>query len=68
MLQHEHLKENQPVDSQSNKKPFRHLLEEFKASMKRAFHEEHKIDLFCSTRGIPPAVLKELMSGNPLAL
>jgi alkylation response protein AidB-like acyl-CoA dehydrogenase len=36
--------------------------------MKRAFHEDDKIDQFCSTRGVPPAVLKELMSGNSLAL
>jgi len=55
--------ENLPIE-----KSFRQLLEEFKASMKRAFYEEHKIDLFCSTRGVPPDVLKELMSGNPLAL
>jgi alkylation response protein AidB-like acyl-CoA dehydrogenase len=47
---------------------FRHLLEEFKASMKRAFHGDDKIDQFCSTRGLPPGVLKELMSGNPLSL
>ncbi len=44
------------------------LLNEFQASMHRAFHEEDKIDQFCSTRGIPPSVLKELMSGNPLSL
>ena len=49
-------------------KSFRQLLDEFKASMKRAFHEDAKIDQFCSTRGIPPAVLTELMSGNPLSL
>ena len=68
MPQHQQLIANQPIDSKIENKSFRRLLEEFKASMKRAFHEEHKIDLFCSTRGIPPAVLKELMSGNPLAL
>lgn len=36
--------------------------------MKRAFHGDDKIDQFCSTRGLPPAVLAELMSGNPMAL
>ena len=51
-----------------NNKSFPEFLEDFKASMKRAFHEEDKIDIFCSTRGIPPAVLTELMSTNPLAL
>ncbi len=60
--------ENQPKDLLYNKKAFIQILEKFKASMKRAFHEEHEIDRFCSTRGIPSGVLKELMSENPLAL
>lgn len=64
----QHQNSNQTSDLQPVNKSFRQLLEEFKASMKRAFHEEDKIDQFCSTRGLPPAVLKELMSGNPLAL
>ena len=50
------------------KKTFRKVLEEFKASMKRAFHNENGIDSFSVTRGLPPSTLKELMSGNPLAL
>ena len=49
-------------------KTFDQILIDFKKSMHRAFHEEANIDEFCSTRGIPPDVLKELMSGNPLAL
>jgi len=65
---HQQSKTNQNIDSQTEEKSIRHLLEDFKASMKRAFHEEDKIDQFCSTRGLPPAVLKELMSENPLAL
>ena len=65
---HQQTKTNQNIDSQTEEKSIRHLLEDFKASMKRAFHEEDKIDQFCSTRGLPPAVLKELMSENPLAL
>ena len=68
MLQYQQSKANQPNGFQPEENSFRKLLEEFKASMKRAFHEEDKIDQFCSTRGLPPAVLKELMSGNPLAL
>jgi alkylation response protein AidB-like acyl-CoA dehydrogenase len=44
------------------------LLDEFKASMKRAFHGTNNIDQFSSTRGLPPAVLREIMSGNPLSL
>ena len=63
-----HSEINPISNSHTEEKSIRQLLEEFKASMKRAFYEENKIDLFCSTRGIPPEVLKELMSGNPLAL
>jgi len=59
---------NQSPSSQFKIKPFPEYLEEFKQSMKRAFHEKDLIDNFCSTRGIPPTVLKELMSANPLAL
>ena len=65
---HQQSETNQNTDSQTEEKSIRHLLEDFKASMKRAFHEDDKIDQFCSTRGLPPAVLKELMSENPLAL
>ena len=68
MPQISHSTTNQYLEPPTEEKSIRNLLEEFKASMKRAFHEENKIDLFCSTRGIPPAVLKELMSGNPLSL
>jgi acyl-CoA dehydrogenase len=59
---------NQSGDLLFREKSFGKLLEEFEASMKRAFHRENDIDRFCSTRGIPPAVLNELMSGNPLSL
>ncbi len=61
-------KENQTIDPSFPDKSFLQLLEDFKASMKRAFHEKEKIDQFCSTRGLPPAVLTELMSENPMAL
>ncbi len=58
----------QNQDSEVEELTFQQLLEDFKASMKRAFHQEDKIDSFCTTRGLPPNVLKELMSENPLAL
>jgi alkylation response protein AidB-like acyl-CoA dehydrogenase len=67
-MSQEQTNECQNTDSQSNEKLFRQMLEDFKASMKRAYHEDYKIDQFCSTRGLPPAVLTELMSGNPLSL
>ena len=59
---------NQLINYQANHEGFRQFLEDFKASMKRAFHQEDKIDQFCSTRGLPPAVLTELMSLNPMSL
>jgi alkylation response protein AidB-like acyl-CoA dehydrogenase len=68
MSQFSETKSKSSNDSSTEEKSFRQLLEEFKQSMKRAFYQEHKIDFFCSTRGLPPEVLKELMSGNPLAL
>jgi len=68
MPHHFQSESDQSNNSHSEGQSFRQLLDEFKASMGRAFHEEDKIDQFCSTRGVPAAVLKELMSGNPLAL
>jgi alkylation response protein AidB-like acyl-CoA dehydrogenase len=70
-LQMPHMKETvgeQTRDLQFRERSFKQILKEFKASMRRAFHEEDEIERFCSTRGMPPAVLEELMSGNPLAL
>ena len=68
MAQVREMDENQSGDILVREKSFRTLLEEFRTSMKRAFHRDNEIDQFCSTRGIPPAVLNELMSGNPLSL
>jgi alkylation response protein AidB-like acyl-CoA dehydrogenase len=68
MTQVKEADKNQSGDLLVIEKSFRKFLEEFKASMKRAFHREDDIDRFCSTRGIPTAVLNELMSGNPLSL
>ncbi len=68
MAQIQELDENQSGELLLKEKSFSELLDNFKASMKRAFHRENDIDRFCSTRGIPPAVLSELMSGNPLSL
>ncbi len=47
---------------------FDQFLNSFKTSIHRAFHEIDDINEFCSHRGFPLAVLKELMSVNPLAL
>jgi alkylation response protein AidB-like acyl-CoA dehydrogenase len=68
MAQVKEVDKNQSGDLLVKAKSFRKFLDEFKTSMLRAFHREDDIDRFCSTRGIPPAVLNELMSGNPLSL
>lgn len=54
--------------SRIKKRSFKKILEDFKESMKKAFHGKNEMDEFCSKRGLPPETLKELMSGNPLAL
>lgn len=66
MTQIQYISESQNLEISNKDFEFRRLLEDFKASMKRAFHEEDKIDQFCSTRGIPASVMKEIMSGNPM--
>jgi len=59
---------SQVTNYQIDDSGFRQRLEDFKASMNRAFHQIDNIDEFCSTRGLPPAVLAELMSTNPMSL
>lgn len=61
-------KQNSMIENPFTNISFQQLLDNFKASMKRAYHQDEKIDVFCSTRGIPSNVLTELMSTNPLAL
>ncbi len=59
---------NHSIKSAYKGQSFAEFLNAFKSSINRAFHEIDNIDAFCSTRGFPPSVLKELMSVNPLAL
>jgi alkylation response protein AidB-like acyl-CoA dehydrogenase len=68
MINNQQLSAFENQESQIEERTFLQFLEDFKASMRRAFYNEDKIDEFCSTRGIPPKVLTELMSENPLAL
>lgn len=68
MPQHQQSNKKQSIIFNNEEITFKQLLHNFKESMHRAYHEKDKIDDFCSTRGIPPSVLNELMSGNPLAL
>jgi len=68
MPQIQNTKKNTSEISQTKIKSFDIFLQNFKKSMHKAFHEENKIDNFCSTRGLPESVLNELMSQNPLSL
>ena len=68
MPQNQQLSANRQNEASNKDIAFRQKMVKFKSSMKRAFHGEDLIDQFCSTRGLPPAVLKELMSENPLSL
>ncbi|MCB8994312.1 MAG: acyl-CoA/acyl-ACP dehydrogenase [Bacteroidales bacterium] len=68
-MSHNHIvTEQSPKLVSFDEKKYLKLVEDFRQSMRRAFHQEENIDRFSSTRGLPPAVLKELMSGNPLSL
>jgi len=51
-----------------NELSFIQFLENFKNSVKRAFHEIDNIDVFSGTRGFPQAVLDEIKSANPFSL
>jgi alkylation response protein AidB-like acyl-CoA dehydrogenase len=66
MLQNQ--KSGKAPDPQTIEQKFRQMIDEFNLSMNRAFHTKDEIDRFCSIRGIPQAVLEEVMSGNPMAL
>lgn len=48
--------------------PFQAFLEGFRTNLKNAFHIEGDIDKFSINRGLPPKVLHEIMSYNPLSI
>ena len=54
--------------NESELRPFTDFLESFKKSMYRVFHTRENIDEFSLRRGIPPFVLREIMSTNPLSV
>ena len=51
-----------------NIKPFNTLIEDLKTKMKLVFHDRGKIDQMETERGLPPFVLQEIMSVNPLSV
>lgn len=48
--------------------PFRVFLNNLKAQMKNVFHGRADIDQLATKRGMPPFVMREIMSLNPLAV
>lgn len=48
--------------------PFESFLNNLKARMKNVFHVRADIDQMAVTRGMPPFVMREIMSLNPLAV
>ena len=52
----------------SNNKPIADLMNDLKAKMKLVFHDRANIDRMATKRGLPPFVLREIMSVNPLSI
>ncbi|SEA06551.1 Acyl-CoA dehydrogenase [Desulfuromusa kysingii] len=48
-------------------KPFAQFIEEFKIQLKHLFYVRSNIDQLSTKRGMPPFMLREIMSSNPLA-
>jgi alkylation response protein AidB-like acyl-CoA dehydrogenase len=67
-MQHDQILADNRLDPPSTEKTFSELMDQLRTCLKTAFHEVDDINRFSSTRGFPPAVFKELMSVNPLAL
>lgn len=57
-----------PQNSNSNMKPIADLMSDLKAKMKLVFHDRANIDQMATKRGLPPFVLREIMSVNPLSI
>ena len=52
----------------SNIKPIEDLINDLKTKMRLVFHDRANIDLMATKRGLPPFVLREIMSINPLSV
>ncbi|MEE4253412.1 MAG: acyl-CoA dehydrogenase [Desulfuromusa sp.] len=50
-----------------NDKPFAQFIEEFKTQLKHLFYVRSDINQLSIKRGMPPFILREIMSSNPLA-
>ena len=56
---------SQNIDS--NIKPIEDLMSDLKTKMQLVFHDRANIDKMATERGLPPFVLREIMSVNPLS-
>ena len=54
--------------SANQKVPFDLFLENFRTRSKHAYRVRADIDQLSTKRGIPPFVMREVMSGNPLSI
>ncbi len=55
------------TSTDSDLTPFPQFIEEFKAQLKQLFYLRSDIDQLSIKRGMPPFMLREIMSSNPLA-
>lgn len=51
----------------ATKQPFNDFLENFKTRLHHVFHERASLDALGMKRGLPPFVLREIMSANPFS-
>ncbi|WP_163322640.1 acyl-CoA dehydrogenase family protein [Draconibacterium mangrovi] len=55
-------------NNQTSSIPFSEFLENLKVKMKQVFHVRADIDQLSLKRGLPPFVMREIMSANPLSV
>lgn len=48
--------------------PFEQFIQNFRTTLKRVFYEDNDIDRMGITRGVPPEVLGQIMTCNPLSV
>ena len=59
---------NKPDTQNNNLKSFADIMAELKSKMNLVFHNRANIDQMATKRGLPPFVLREIMSVNPLSI
>jgi alkylation response protein AidB-like acyl-CoA dehydrogenase len=55
------------VDAKHHPPSFATMLQKFKANMHNVFHEREDMNQLSTSRGLPPYVMREVMSCNPMA-